>query len=177
MAEIDDKVLAEYQGAYKIASALFANPETKDMVSAALKKLNPKAPLPEYDLKTGFEEKLKKLQDTIDGLVKGQKEKDESQDFQKRWTEAMQKHGITEEGEKKALELMTERRIADPEAGALLYTSMNPPQEPITSSPWASSTLFDPAPDGELADWFKNPDKKRDTEISATLAEFRNASR
>ena len=174
MAEIDDKLLREYEGAYKIASALFANPETKDMVSAALKKLNPKAPLPEYELKSEMNDKLTKLQEKLDGFMKKQSEDSELDKYQKDFAGAAEKYGITEDGQKKMLDLMKERQIRDPEAGALLFNSLNPPQEPLTSSPWASSTLFDPSPDGELADWFKNPDKKRDTEISATLAEFRN---
>lgn len=175
MAEttIDSAVLAELQGAYKVARELMNNPKTKERAQALVREVAPNAPLPEHDLRKSFEEKLGAMQKTIDDLTKSQKDRSESEEFQRKWDAASSKYGLTEEGQKKALELMTERKIADPEAGALLFNSLNPPQEPITSSAWAGSTLFDTGKDSELAGWFSDPGKKRDEEIAKVFSERR----
>lgn len=164
---------AEAVGALKILSAVMGNPKTKAKAQAILKELNPNLPLPEHDLQTAVDAKIAKLTELVQGHIKSQTEQREDADFRSRWDGAMSKHGITEEGQKKVHELMTERKIADPEAGALLFNSLNPPQEQITSSPWASGTLFDPSPDTDLGEWFANPEKKRNEEINRIFSERR----
>lgn len=173
MAEVDDKTLAELQGAYKILDAVMRNPKTKDKAHAILKELNPNVSIPEHDIKTGFEDKLLKLQEKIDSFINKQSESKEDENFQKRWSEATSKYGITEDGQKKLHELMTERKIADPEAGALLFNQLNPPQQPVTTAGWESGTLFDPSPETDLGEWFANPEKKRTEEIRKIFAERR----
>ncbi len=172
MPEVDQRTYEDLVGAYKLLDAVMRNPETKDDAYKVLKKLNPKVSIPEHDVKTSLEDKFAKLTEKVEGFIKGEQAKKETETYQQQWSSAIDKHipGLTEDGQQKLMDLMKERQIRDPEAGALLWKQLNPPAEPTTSSGWMASTMFDPSPETDLGEWFKNPDKKRDQEIAAVLA-------
>lgn len=175
MPEISDAELAELRGAHKLLDAVMKNPETKNDAHRIIKKLNPKAVIPEYDLRESMGGEVAALKKQIDALTDSLKQKDELGTYQVKFDAATSKHGITEEGKAKVLELMTERKIHDPEAGVLLFNELNPPPSPTTNSGWAGSTMFDDTPDTELGQWLANPDKRRDDEIRSVLNERKAA--
>lgn len=173
MAEIPDALLAEYQGAHKLLDAVLRNPKTKEKAQEIIKDLNPNAVLPDYDLRKAVQGDVKALTDKIAGLEKQLKDEKDDAIFNRAFDTAMSKRGITEEGRPKVMELMKERKIYDPDAGALAFLDANPPPSPVQPSGWAGSLMFDTGKDSELASWFDETDKRVDQEIGAWLAERR----
>lgn len=174
MAEVSDAELAELRGAHRLLDAVIKNPETKDAAAAILKKLNPKASIPEYDLKVQVGNAMKMLNEKIAKLEKTITDKEVDGKFQGDFRASIERHGITKDAEPKVMALMKERNIFDPEAATLLYVNQNPPAEIATSSGWASSQMFDEPKGGtEWGDWFADPAGMRDKEIGKFFSETR----
>jgi hypothetical protein len=174
MAEVSDAELAELRGAHRLLDAVIKNPETKDAAAAILKKLNPKASIPEYDLKQQVGTALRQLNEKIAKLEKGISDKEVDAKFQGNFRAAVDRHGITKDAEPKVLAMMQEKNIYDPEAAMLLYVNQNPAPEMATSSGWASSKMFDdPKADNEWGKWFTDPEGMRDAEIGKFFSETR----
>lgn len=176
MAEVSDAELAELRGAHRLLDTVMKDPRTKGQAQAILKTLNPKAVIPEHDLRVQVGAELKKRDDKIAALEKLIVDSKEDEKFQGAFRGAMDKHGITKDAEPKVLALMKERNILDPEAAALLFHNQNPAPDPVTSSGWAGSAMFDQPKQGtEWGDWFTDPEGMRDKEIGKFFSERKAA--
>lgn len=175
IAALTPEQVAEMHGAWQLLDAALKNPETRDASQGILKKLNPKANIPEYDLKQGVDTKVSALEKKIDALTKSLADKDELTTYSAEFDKAASKHGVTPEGREKVLKLMEEEKIRSPEAGILLFNERNPAPPPVTTSGWAGASVFDAVPDDEMKGWFENTSKRRDDEIRAVLNEFKTA--
>ena len=175
MAEVSDAELAELRGAHRLLDAALKSPDTRTDAHKILKKLNPKASIPEFDIQQGVEAKYADLEKKFAALETKLADKEEMGAYSAEFDKAAQKHGVTVDGRAKVLELMTERKIRDPEAGILLFNELNPPPAPVTTSGWAGASVFDSVPDDEMKGWFENTGKRRDEEIRAVLNEFKTA--
>jgi hypothetical protein len=175
MAEISDAELAELRGAHRLLDAVIKNPETKDDAARILKKLNPKAAVPEYDLKVAVGKALQQRDERIAKLEKMITDEKVDAKFNRDLDAAAARHGITEEARPKVLKLMQDRNIYDPEAATLLFLNQNPPAEIATSSGWASAAMFDEPKGGtEWGEWFQDPAGMRDKEIGKFFSETRS---
>ena len=175
MAEVSDAELAELRGAHRLLDAVLKNPETKDEAFKIMKKINPKANIPEYDLKQSVSKDVQATNERIAKLEKMLTDRDEDREFNARFDAATAKYGITDDARPKVHALMVERKIADPEAGALLFNNLNPPPPTSTSSGWLGATMFDDSKDSELGQWIDNPEKMRDAAINEIFGQRRAA--
>lgn len=175
MAEVSDAELAELRGAHRLLDAALKSPETRTDAHKILKKLNPKASIPEFDIQEGVNGKVSALEKKIDELTKSLADKEELGAYSAEFDKAAGKYGVTPEGREKVLKLMEEEKIRSPEAGILLFNERNPAPAPVTTSGWAGASVFDSVPDDEMKGWFENTEKKRDDEIRAVLSERKTA--
>lgn len=175
MPEISDAELAELRGAHRLLDAALKSPETRTDAHKILKKLNPKASIPEFDIAQGVEAKYAALEKKFDALQTELKSKDELTTYSAEFDKAATKYGVTGEGREKVLKLMEEEKIRSPEAGILLFNERNPAPTPVTTSGWAGASVFDQVPDDDMKGWFENTGQRRDEEIRAVLNEFKTA--
>lgn len=86
----------------------------------------------------------------------------------------LKSQGYTEEGLAKIATLMTERRIADPEAAAALFDRMNPKPPPETPASWEpQSWNIDQNAVVDTKALFTDEDRWADAEVGKVLAEVR----
>lgn len=171
LAALSPAQIEEAIGAWRLLDASLKNPDTRDQAHGILKKLNPKASIPEYDLKQGVDAKYAELEKKFLALETQLKDKDELGAYSAEFDKAASKYGVTPEGREKVLKLMEEEKIRSPEAGILLFNERNPAPAPVTTSGWAGASVFDAVPDDEMKGWFENTNQRRDEEIRAVFAE------
>ncbi len=159
MAEIDENQLVAFRNLSGFVQKALANPKTRRNLLQIQKEIHPEIAVPELDaadpvldelkaLRTQFEED-KKARD--ESAAKSAEEQQKSQ-WERQWLSGRKKladSGVNPEGIDAVEKLMTERSIADHEAGWALFEKMNPPPP----APMTGSSRFN---------WFQDAEKQPD---------------
>lgn len=159
MAEIDENQLVAFQNLNGFVQKAMANPKTRREMLKIQKVIHPEIAVPELDaadpvldelkaLRTQFEEDKQAREDAA---AKSADESQKSQ-WERQWLSGRKKlvdSGVNAEGVEAVEKLMSERSIADHEAGWALFERLNPPPPP----PMTGSSRFN---------WFEGMDKQPD---------------
>lgn len=144
MAEVNDAVLAEYQQAHTLLKSLYADAGEGMNFRKLVKKVYPKASIPELDAVTRTEEigsdldkRFKAVETTLSTKMEGflserakEKEELEVNAFSARIDKIVKDRGYTKEGTEKLLGLMKERGIQDPDDAVVIFESRQPKEAP-----------------------------------------------
>ncbi len=138
--------LANYK---QVFDALQSNPEARTLFHAGVKKISPKANIPEFDQRVmvagvtkAMEEKLAAATKKLDDFVEGQKKEKVEGDLTKRITdgrELLRSRGYQKEAIEKIEKVMQEEGIASYAAAAAYYAERNP--QPSMAMPGAQTPI------------------------------------
>ena len=187
--EIDEGELATLRRAAGLLGKLNTNPKARQHLERAVKEEYPEVQTEEEQITryaTPYVEKLeskfsdfqKTITERFDREDKARQEaadrrgEDELRSSLQRVKKA---YSLTDEGIGKVVELMVERKIADPEAAAAYYERMNPAPAQVASA-WEPQTwkvADDNAGGPTTKDWFMDPEGTSDRVIGDTLREIR----
>ena len=188
--EVDENELAALRRVTGFVNSALANPETRQTILMAQRKLNPNVPIPELDA-------AKPVQDALAELRNEMKADREAREAEKREREAasveakarqqwnqgrksLHKAGWNDEGVKVIEEFMEKRGIADHEVAAAAYEKMHPaPEAPVGGGPNRFDLFGSKAKNGEaLKPLFEGRDDEfLGTMIQQTLADVRGTAR
>lgn len=168
----------------KLLQQMNANPKAKVDLERALKTVRPEVEI-EEDVATRYtapvREDVSKLQETVNTFIESQKardakaDEDRTNDMIAGQFADLQKKGYTDEGMEKIKGIMVDRKIADPEAAALLFDKLNP--KPVQENAgWIPQQweMDSTAPQGvDTKALFANEDKWADAEVGKVLNEIR----
>lgn len=174
IAQLTPEQVNEALGAWRLLDAVMKNPETKSGAHALIKKINPKASIPEYDLKASVDTDVAALRKEIADLKGELKAGKELETYTAEFEGAARKYGITDEGRDKVLELMHKEGIRSPEAGMLLFQERNPAPQPLGVSGWENQTFHTAETDTTIEEMSKPG--WVDKEIRAALTDVRKAA-
>lgn len=186
MAEISDAALAELTQARNLLKSLYDDAGEGMNFRKLVKKVYPKAAIPELDaivqveaaggeLNKKFEEMSKGVSDKIDKfLTDRQKEQEDAQvaDYQARFDRIVKDRGYTEDGQKKLIELMKAKGIREPEDAAIIFESTQPK---VKAAPKQfSSRMAFVSPDGKEDESFNqlmaDPDQWMGDQLMTAIA-------
>jgi hypothetical protein len=123
---------------YKLHDKLYDHPTHGLPMKRMLKEVDPTINIPEIDI---AEPLVNKLQSQIDALKQERTDERDLTALKRDLDAAQKKHRLTDEGMDEVKRLMVERKIADPEAAALLVVSNIEPPNPVTGSNFAPADL------------------------------------
>lgn len=131
-----------------------------------------------YDQKLSkMEEENKQLRERFDKYEREKIEASEEADFTKDLDSAFKRFSLTEDGKKKAIDRMREKKSVDAEAAAAWVVSQEPKQKPTASSnylPQSMNLYGSTEQDDKWGDLNKDPVKFADREIANILSDFAN---
>ncbi len=158
MPEIDENQLAGYRQVAEFVQKGMANPKLRRQLMEIQKELYPNLPN-EVDVANPVLERVDALAKLIEDDKKERQERDaelaeenQKSTWERQWLTGRKKltdSGVNPEGIEAVEKLMTERSIADHEAGWALFERLNPPPPP----PMSGSSRFN---------WFEGADKQPD---------------
>lgn len=183
--EVEEGDLGVMQRATKLLGVLNGNPAARRHLESALKAVDPNIKTtdeqvdevlaPKMAEVNGLAEKLK----TALGELEERKAKDaedaERGSFESAFARLRAKEGLTLEGESEVVALMTDLKIADPEAAFLLWQRRNPPTTIETTPSYLPDkwNFQDEAVDNDVSLLWSNPQKWTDQMIPKVLADER----
>lgn len=131
-----------------------------------------------YDQKLSkMEDENKQLRDRFDKYERERIERDEEAEFSKDLDGAFKKYSLTEDGKKKAIDRMRDKKSVDAEAAAAWVVSQEPRQKATASSnylPQSMNLYGSTEKDDKWGDLNKDPVKFADREIANILSDFAN---
>ena len=123
----------------KVFKAISGNADSKTLLHAAIKKVSPNTPIPEFDTRAAMHGVSKQLQETvgnatkkIDDFLEGQKKREVENDLTTRVTSGrdfLRRNGMQKEGIEAVEKLMQEEGIASYAAALNHFRVINPPEE------------------------------------------------
>lgn len=180
MAEIDDGQLALLQRAYTVLDRLYTDPEHGMEVKKILKKIDPKARIPEIDAAAPHVAQIaaleKKLNDLEGNLTKGYEDYQRGQD----WTKAREEFGLTDEGLASAQKIAEEQKLTPRAAAALAVHDAPRPVEPSGFSPQGWDLFHNSGTADEQADMkalLDDPDAWFDRTAAKHFSDAKRAGR
>lgn len=181
--EVDEAELASYQRAVTLLEQLNGNPKARTHLERAVKAQFPDIKTQEEQIEEYAAPHMAKVNETVEALNKRladldareRKQAEDAADYALLSSfQRLKAQGYTDDGISKIAGLMTERKIADPEAAAALFDRMNPKPPPETPSAWEpqhwnieSNAVVD------TKALFTDPDKWADAEVGKVLADVR----
>jgi hypothetical protein len=173
MAEIDDTELAILRGAHKLLDQLHTSPKTRRQFQKAVKELHPSTITDEDRVSEAPEvQRLGKLEETVTKFIGDFRTREQDAEFNAAFGR-LRDQGYTEEGVTKIKQLMVDRKIADPEAGAALFDKINPAKEMPASgfmpTSWNFGGMGADEPDTKLL--FENEDVWAEREALKVIRE------
>ena len=159
------------QAALALLEQLMGNPETRRQTQMLVKKVNPKASIPEIDAAIPIYQELKKTNDTVAELRAELTRRDARDEINSKQS-VLQGQGYSEDGIRKLEGLMVERGIGDYEAAAALFDRMNPPPAPAAPS-YAGQRFFQDTGE-DFKKFAANTGAWVDEETGRALADFRS---
>lgn len=183
MPELTDEEIAQVQRLQTMVQQLQANPEARAHLERGLKVLNPQLTTTEETIEAIRAPVMSELEQMKAELARRDQEaadrarQEAEQSAISRMNQSFQRlreqFGLTEEGEGKVRELMTQRNIFDPEAAFALFEKQNPTisAEHANWTPDHWNYATDLMPDAKQ--WFQDPDRAADQAIGQVLTEMR----
>ena len=188
MAEIPDDQLEALVKAATLLQNLSSNPQALSHLERSIKAINPNVETTEEaaarqarpliepiqsevaELRAQLSERIKADDDRRAAAEMALQDKEINSAFQR----LQDNDGYTPEGIENIKKLMVDRKIADPEAAAALFSRMHPPAKQEQSS-WepARWNLEDNAVANNVSGLFTDPDKWADNEVGQVLLEER----
>ena len=161
MAEINDAELLELRQAHGLLKALYADGAVGIDFKKLVKRKFPQASIPDLEavvkvdelggtLGKKFDELSKGITEKVDGFLNARTKERQDEDvavFAAKIDKISKDRGYTEEGQKKLLELMKERNIANPEDAAIIFEARQP-KTPAKPRAFSSRMAF-VSPDGK----------------------------
>lgn len=181
--EIDEQELLQLQRGFALLEQLQGDPKARSHLERAVKVKYPDIKTQEEQIEEVSAPHVARVNEAVEALNKRmadldareQKAAEDAADnallssFQR-----LQSQGYTNEGISQIARLMSDRKIADPEAAAALYDRMNPRQVEAPPSAWEpqhwnieSNAVVD------TKALFTDPDKWADAEVGKVLADVR----
>lgn len=184
MAEELDQTAIMQRNALQLITTMDQNPEAKAHLERALKVVKPDY-VAEEDVAARYTapvaEQVTALKTQLDEFLKAQREREEQaqnaavENQIESAFDRLAKAGYTSEGQERIKALMVERKIADPEAAALLFDKLNPPppqeHSAYTPATWDIGASANGAEDTKLL--FQNEDRWADLKTAEVLNEIR----
>lgn len=152
---------------------MMTDPRTRKPFLNLVKTHNPNVVIPEIDSARPIEQALGQLKQGI--LAVNQKiENDKIDRFhnQKR-AELKSKHGYTDEGIAKLEGFMANHNIAEHDIAHKAYQAMQPPK--MAQPSFRPQRFFDEQRTGDK-EWFENPERALDQELTAVFTEIANGT-
>lgn len=171
--EVDETELSILRGAHKLLDQLTASPKTRRQFQSAVKQLYPATVTDEDRVNEAPEvQRLNKLEKTVTDFLETQKRRDDDNETTAAFGR-LRDGGYTEEGITKIKQLMVDRKIADPEAGAALFDKINPatqlPPSGFMPTNWNFGAMADSEADTKLL--FENEDAWAEREAMKVIRE------
>lgn len=184
--EIDEAQLAALQKGAALLQKLAADPKAKADFEKAVKAIHPEvrteADVIEYARAPVIEE-MKALREAMETRFKAEddrraKEAEDRQELDVNTAfNRLSERGYTDDGLAKIKDLMLSRRIADPEAAALLFDHQNPKPAAEGAHSWEPDYLTNDSASAQgginVTELMANPEKWSDREVGKVLAELR----
>lgn len=178
-----------------VVNALRKDPEARKLFNAAVKRVSPNTPIPEFDANAAFhgaalklEEKfapvIKHITDFVDGEAKKRIENDTTAQIAS-GHQLLRSRGFNKEGIDAVEKLMQSEGIASYAAGAALFSERNPPEQMSVPGSQSAFDIFagtETNAADEFKAWASGPKGREGTaranqEIRKVLAEIRSGGR
>ena len=174
--EYSDNDAAVLNGAHKLLDQLLANPQTKHIVEAQIKKLHPSVTT-EVDRAAPIINAVRQVNNKVDQTVNWLKAREIDNALNAQFSNLKNKHHYTDEGIDEIKKLMIAEKIHSPEAAAALFDRRNPPQQQESSlfapTDWGFGRV--PADDDAKLLW-KNEDAWAERQAMKVLGEIRKGT-
>lgn len=188
MVEISRAELDMFRDAKTVLQSLWNDKEEGLNIKKRAKAKFPELHVPELDtidsVTKPYDQKLSKMEDEnkqlrerFDKYERERIERDEEAEFSKDLDGAFKKYSLTEDGKKKAIDRMREKKSLDAEAAAAWVVSQEPKQKATASSnylPQSMNLYGSTEQDDKWGDLNKDPVKFADREIANILSDFAN---
>jgi hypothetical protein len=158
------------EAAFKLVDQLMSNPETRRTMQLAVKKINPKASIPEIDAALPIMGEMQKMSKRLDELTSELTRRDAQEEMRSKQN-TLKEQGYSTEAVNRIEKLMAERSISDYDAAAALFDRQNPAPAPSRPS-YAGSRFMDTGAD-DFKKYMKDPDAWVEEETSKAIADFR----
>lgn len=173
MVEVDETELQILRGAHKLLDQLHTSPKTRRQFQAAVKQLHPSTVTDEDRVSEAPEvQRLNKLEKTVTDFITGAQTREQDAEINAAFGR-LRDQGYTDEGITKIKQLMVDRKIADPEAGAALFDKINPanamPPSGFQPTSWNFGGMGNDEPDTKLL--FENEDAWAEREAMKVIRE------
>jgi len=184
MAEVSDQELQTMRNGMALLQQMEADPKSRAHLARAIKGVRPDVET-EEDVAERYAAPVREeigavaaqMKEFLDAQTKRDQEaaeRAEAANFETAFAR-LKKDGYTDEGIERIKGIMVERKIADPEAAALVFDKQNPPAQHEQAS-WTPATwdLGSTANEGvDLKAMFQDEERWADQEAAKTLNEIR----
>jgi hypothetical protein len=158
------------RAAFQLVDQLMSNPETRRQTQMLVKKINPKASIPEIDAAMPVMAEVQKLSKVVEDL-RGELVKRDAQDEMRSKQNTLKEQGYSPDAVNRIEKLMAERSISDYDAAAALFDRQNPAPTPSRPT-YAGSRFMDTSGD-DFKRYMKDPEGWVEEETSKAIADFR----
>ena len=159
------------EAAFTLLNSLMSNPETRRQTQMMVKKINPKASIPEIDAALPVMAELQKTNKVVEELRAELMKRDVQSEISKSH-KSLRNKGYSDDGIEKIEKLMTDRGIADYEAASALFDRMNPAPSPTAPS-YVGQRFMETGTD-DFKRFMKSPESWVEEETGRALADFRS---